>query len=55
MSALYWNQWSQTELMSMHGIDEDESVETECEMACNEGFCPCCGGSGCNKCLMLEW
>lgn len=57
MNATYWSQFSHSEIISLHGVEDDESldddVECECESRECVGECPDCFGSGCNYCLML--
>jgi hypothetical protein len=31
MSSAYWGQWSHAEIMSMHGVEEDEDYDTDLE------------------------
>lgn len=62
MSTAYWSQWSYSEIMSMHGIEDDHGDDDydDCESeSCNhdeyEERCPRCSGTGCNYCLMLSY
>lgn len=62
MSNAYWRQWSSQEIISMHGVEEEDERE-ECEVDYEseqseeheEDRCPRCGGGGCNWCLMLDY
>lgn len=51
MSAAYWNQWDYSEIMSMHGVEEnqddmeseqDEYVTTSRQLRCNCSACSYC-------------
>ncbi len=63
MSVEYWNQWSGSDLMSMHGIEviydyteEETNEDNTCDdVDQHESGCPYCTGRGCNWCLMLSW
>lgn len=58
MTAQYWSQWSSAEILSIHGIEhqesycnENEEIEAETQEDQNFNRCPRCWG-GCNYCLM---
>jgi len=62
MSSAYWDQWSHSEIMSMHGVelddchDEDDDFDhDDCEKEEETDSCPRCTGCGCNYCLMVDW
>ena len=54
----YWDQFSKSEIDSMHGVDEvdtdlcQDEVDTD---LCQDDSFPRCGGGGCNYCLMCEY
>lgn len=61
MSSAYWNQWDYSEILSMHGVEDDNDCDNDYDHIdiCIENDeeidrCPGCGGGGCNYCLMLE-
>lgn len=57
MSTIGWNQWSYSELMSMHGVEDEDCDIEEChddydaEPRQQRG-CEC---SNCMDCLGLSW
>jgi hypothetical protein len=59
MGAIYWEQWSDVEIMSMHGVEMDE-VDTDTDQleydtdSCEEEEDDCCS-SGCMECLGFSW
>lgn len=61
MSISYWAQFSDSELLSMHGIDiddchdDDHVFQDDCEEINEVNSCPKCSGCGCNYCLMTIW
>lgn len=58
MTNQYWAQWNSEEIMSMQGVepcvdfDEEEIDIDEIEEEEECVYCPRCGDSGCNYCLM---
>jgi len=56
----YWSQYSHSEIMSMHGIEDESNDELDSESdfdSCDESDdeCPRCSGCGCNYCLMTDY
>ena len=56
MSKEYWEQY-RDDLNSMLDIlkDDDTDIEQENDEEIEEQICKYCSGSGCNRCLMIEW
>jgi hypothetical protein len=55
MSLIGWNQWSYSELMSMHGVedeDSDDDIDCDEDFAAKTDRCDC---SNCMYCLGLSW
>lgn len=55
MSAAYWSQWSHAEIMSMHGVEEDDYDDTDlCHDDVDIESSQHCECSNCMDCLGLS-
>ena len=54
METTYWNQWTTTELLSIHGVEQDEiQINDEDDaQSYRRGKCDC---SNCMYCLGFSW
>lgn len=58
MSQIYWDQWSHTEIMSMHGIEIDENYDVDMlhdEYRSRKFTEPKCDCAYCDNCLGISW
>lgn len=62
MGSIGWDEWSYSEIMSMHGIELDachvNDEDHDCDYTQPDEYidvCRRCFGSGCNYCLMCSY
>lgn len=58
MTIAYWNQWDYSDILSLHGCEEndrndDDDDRDDCQCAVVDYECHRCHDRGCNYCLML--
>lgn len=59
MTAAYWSQWSRVEIMSMHGLEDDDADlchdDIDADLCQEEQETMGCCAQGCMSCLGFSW